>query len=305
MSPAMRGHAAMLLFSTLVAGSFSFGSTIANEIPPAALNAVRFAIAAALLLPVALLTTGFPKGWMAAPWRYVLIGGLFACYFVTMLSGLKTAQPVSAASVFTLVPFMAAGFAWLLLRQVTTPRMALALWIGAVCALWVIFRGDISAALGFEIGVGERIFFIGCIAHGIYTPMVRKLNRGEPPIVFSFGMLLAGMTWLAVYGWSDLITVPWTSLGSDIWIGLLYLSVCASAISFVLLQYATLRLPSAKVMAYTYLVPTWVIVWELARNGVNPNASILGGVVLSVTALLLLLKDESIEGKSQIVSPND
>ena len=43
----------------------------------------------------------------------------------------------------------------------------------------------------------------------------------------------------------------------------------------------------------------------IARNGVNPNASILGGVVLSVTALLLLLKDESIEGKSQIVSPND
>ena len=34
--------------------------------------------------------------------------------------------------------------------------------------------------------------------------------------------------------------------------------------TFVLLQFATLRLPSAKVMAYTYLVPSWVILWELA-----------------------------------------
>lgn len=40
-----RGHLAMLLFSALVAGSFSLGSLAANEIAPAALNAVRFLIA--------------------------------------------------------------------------------------------------------------------------------------------------------------------------------------------------------------------------------------------------------------------
>jgi hypothetical protein len=31
----------------------------------------------------------------AAPWRYLLLGGLFAVYFVTMFEGLKTAPPVS------------------------------------------------------------------------------------------------------------------------------------------------------------------------------------------------------------------
>jgi hypothetical protein len=31
-----------------------------------------------------------------------------------------------------------------------------------------------------------------------------------------------------------------------------------------LVHIAALRLPAAKVMAYTYLVPSWVILWELA-----------------------------------------
>ena len=49
MSNAARGHLAMLVFSALVAGSFSLGVMIANDIAPAALNALRFALAAGLV----------------------------------------------------------------------------------------------------------------------------------------------------------------------------------------------------------------------------------------------------------------
>jgi len=58
------------------------------------------------------------------------------------------------------------------------------------------------------------------------------------------------------------------------------------------LQFATLRLPSAKVMAYTYLTPSWVIVWEIALGHGAPKGLVLGGIVLTVAALLLLLKQE-------------
>ena len=51
---------------------------------------------------------------------------------------------------------MAAGFGWLLLRQVTTPRMALALAIGACGALWVIFRADLAALAAASRSGGAR-----------------------------------------------------------------------------------------------------------------------------------------------------
>jgi drug/metabolite transporter (DMT)-like permease len=282
----------MLLFSALVAGSFSIGGELALKVPPTALNTVRFALAALMVLPIVLLTTGFPKGWAKATWRYPVLGGIFALYFIAMFEGLKTAPPVSASAVFTLVPIMSAVLGWVLLRQRTTLRMGFGLAVGALGAIWVIFRADMSALLAFDIGAGEAIYYGGCVAHAIYTPLVRKLNRGEPPVVFTFGTLLGGLALMAVYSWSDLWATNWMALNMWFWLGLLYVSAFATAITFVLVQYATLRLPSAKVMAHTYLVPTWVICWDVARGGNVPPLMILVGIVLSITALFILLKNE-------------
>ncbi len=292
MSEAARGHLAMFLFSALVAGSFSLGSMAANHISPAALNALRFAIAAVLVGAAALATTGLPRQAARAPWRYLLLGGIFALYFVAMFEGLKTAPPVSAAAVFTLTPLMAAGCGYLLMRQVTTPRMSLALAVGALGALWVIFRADLGAALAFELGRGELIYFWGCAAHAVYAALVPRLNRGEPALVFTFGMLVAGGAVLTIAGWGAIRATDWTALPGIVWITIGYTAVFASAMTFVLLQYASLRLPSAKVMAYTYLAPSWVILWEIALGHGVPRALTLVGVALTVLALALLLKDE-------------
>jgi drug/metabolite transporter (DMT)-like permease len=286
------GHLAMLLFSALVAGSFSLGSLAANEISPAAMTAARFLIAAGIIGGAAMATTGLPRSAFAAPWRYVVMGGLLAIYFVLMFEGLKTAAPVSTAAVFTLTPLMAAGFGWALLRQRMTPRMAVALLIGGAGALWVIFRADLAALLSFRIGKGEVIYFWGCMAHALYTPMVRKLNRGESTVVFTFGTLLAGCIILLIYAWSDLWATDWVNLPPIVWITLIYISIFASAATFLLLQYATLRLPSSKVMAYTYLTPSWVILWEIALGNSTPPGLVIGGVVLTIVALGLLLRDE-------------
>ncbi|WP_372570757.1 DMT family transporter [Ruegeria jejuensis] len=292
MTPAQRGHLAMLTFSALVAGSFSLGAQIANEIEPAALNAVRFAIATVLIGLLVWRMGGLTRAAAQAPWRYVVLGGLMAVYFVLMFEGLKTAKPVSAAAVFTLTPVISGVVGWVLLRQVTTPRMALALAIGGAGALWVIFRADLHAMMSFDIGRGEVIYFWGCIAHAVYTPMIRRLNRGEPAIVFTFGMLVAATMLLFLVAWSDLRAMDWQALRPFAWWTILYLAVFSTGTSFVLTQYAALRLPAAKVMAYTYLTPSWVLLWELAQGRGAPPLLVLGGVALTVVALILLLKDE-------------
>ena len=282
----------MLTFSALVAGSFSLGSLAANEIAPTALTALRFLIASFVIGAAALATTGLPKSAARAPWRYVVLGGLFAIYFVLMFEGLKTAPPVSTAAVFTLTPIMSAGFGYLLLRQITTLRMALALVIGAIGAIWVIFRADLAAFLQFNVGRGEVIYFWGCVAHALYTPLVPKLNRGEPPVVFTFGMLLAGFVILTVIGWPQIMATDWAALPMIVWVTVFYLAIFASAATFVLLQFAALNLPSAKVMAYTYLVPSWVILWEIGLGNGAPHALVAVGITITIVALLLLLRDE-------------
>lgn len=292
MTEALRGHLAMLAFSALVAGSFALGAMMANEVAPIAFTALRFA-AAALLIGLGVLAGGgmAPRDALA-PWRYLVLGGLFACYFVLMFEGLKTAPPVSAAAVFTLTPVLAAGFGWALLRQRVTGRMAGALAIGAAGALWVIFRGDPAALFRFDLGRGEAVYFLGCIAHAAYVPLVRLLNRGERAAVFTFGTLLAGTLILTLLGWVEIRATDWATLPAVVWVTLAYTAVFATAASFVLTQYAALRLPAAKVMAYTYLTPAWVILWQVALGHGMPGGRVIFGVLAVAGALWLLLKDE-------------
>lgn len=283
----------MLLFSALVAGSFSLGAMAANEIDPLALTAVRFLLAAVLVGVLVRINGGITSSALRAPWRYLLMGGLFAFYLVMMFEGLKTAPPVSTSAVFTLTPLMSAGFGFVLLRQRLTGRMAFALGIGAIGALWVIFRANLSALLAFEPGRGELVFFIGCISHALYTPVVRWVNRGEPPLVFTFGMLLSGFLILGIYGMPQIRATDWLHLPPIVWITLFYIAIFASAGTAFLLQFAALRLPSSKVMAYTYVTPSWVILWEIALGNGAPTGLVLFGIGLTFVALWLLLKDEA------------
>lgn len=290
---ARAGHLAMLAFSALVAGSFSLGGQVATEMAPTALNSVRFIIAAAIMGAIVVAKGGIERDALKAPWRYGILGGLFAIYFVLMFEGLKTAPPVSAAAIFTLTPLMAALFGWLLLRQIVHSRIAAALAMGAIGAGWVIFRADLSALMAFEIGRGEAIYFAGCVAHALYTPLVRMLNRGEPVLAFSFLTLAACAAIITIWGLGDLWATDWAALRPMVWITIGYVAIFASAVTVFLIQFASLRLPASKVMAYTYLTPSWVILWEIALGQPAPAALVMVGVVLTMLALLMLLKDQS------------
>ena len=293
MTAATRGHLAMLAFSALVAGSFSLGGQVANDIAPAALNAVRFALSA-LVVGGVIAVRGdgaAARAAVAAPWRYAILGGLFAIYFVTMFEGLKTAPPVSAAAVFTLTPVMSGFFGYILLRQIMGARIVLALTLGAMGALWVIFRADPAALIAFEIGRGEMIFFFGCICHAAYTPLVRVLNRGEPILVFTFWTLSATAVIIALWGWRDIAATDWAALRPLVWVTLVYTALAASSMTVFLVQFASMRLPSSKVMAYTYLTPSWVLLWQLALGQPMPPLLVVAGIGLTIAALALLLKE--------------
>lgn len=282
----------MLAFSAFIAGSFTLGALASPHIAPVALNSVRFWIATVILGVAALGMGQMRREWFRAPWRHGVLGFLYVVYFILMFEALRIAPPVSLSAVFTLTPLVAGFFGWWFLRQRMTSRMLTALMIGAAGALWVIFDADWRAALSFRIGRGEAIYVVAVIAHAIYTPGVRALNRGEPALVFTFGVMLAAAAIATVSGIGPIFATDWANLPSIVWITIAYTAVFATAASVFLMQVASLRLPAAKVMAHTYLVPGWVVVWELSFGHRPPSALILAGLVLSMVALILLLRDE-------------
>ncbi len=282
----------MLSFAALISGSFSLGGQSARYIDPSAINAVRFILAVLIMAVFVHRTAGWKRSHVAAPWRYAVMGGLLGAYFVLMFYALRITDPVSTGAVFTLTPLMAAGFGWLFQRQVSRPAVLLALAVGAAGAVWVIFRGDVAAMLAFDVGLGERIFLVGCACHAAYTPLVPKFNRGEPLIVFTFWTLVAGSLLVSLFGWHAIVTTDWPALPAIVWITIAYVSIFATAVTFFLLQYAAMRLPAGKVMAYGYLVPSFVILWEGFSGRGWVSGQVWLGVAATIAALVMLLRDE-------------
>lgn len=276
----------MFLFAAAISVSFSLGDLAAPYIDPAALTAVRFIVAALVVGVVAAPT--IKVGHMVKPWRYLAVGGLLAGYFILMFEALRLTDPVSSSAIFTLTPIMSAVFGYLLLRQVTTPLVGISLLLAGAGAIWVVFRADIDAILGLKFGTGEQLFLIGCAMHALYAPVGRLYNRGEPLLVYTLFAICGGLLVTVAYGFAAIVATDWTVLPPVVWVAVLYLGVCTTAGTVFLVQFATLRLTSAKLMAYGYLVPVFVIIWEgLAGHG-WVAWKVVPGVIAIVLALMVL-----------------
>ena len=283
------GHLAMLLFAALVSASYSLGALAAPHVAPGALNAMRFAVGVAVMAGVVAALTGGRIPPPRAPWRYLVLGGLMAVFFITMFMALRLTSPVSTGAVFTLMPLMSAVFGYFLLGQTPRPIVVASLVFAALGSIWVIFGGDIDAILSFDLGRGEMIFFVGVLCHALYAPMIKKLHRsGETLPVFTLWTMTGTGLCIAVYGVFEIMETDWLSLSLVVWLAIGYLAIFTSAGTTFLVQYGAMHLPAAKVMAYTYLSPCFIIIYEGLLGHGWPSPAVAAGAVVIMLGLAVM-----------------
>ncbi|WP_423069347.1 DMT family transporter [Devosia sp. CN2-171] len=281
-------HLAMLLFAALIAGSFTLGALTVPLIHAVPLNALRFVMAALLMGAFAFGVARHQFSWPKAPWRFGINGFLTAVYFVSMFIALTMTKPVATSAVYTLVPLMTAVTAYFIVGQRSGPAVLVSLLLAGAGAICVIFRGDLDALLRFDIGQGELIYFVGCVAYALYTPLLRRFNRGEPALVLSFWTMTATAAWIVLYGLPEIAATDWLQFDPLVWWVVLYLAIGPTAVCFFLIQFASSHLPAAKVIAYGYLVPAFVIVFEGMAGHGWASISVAIGAAVTVLGLLVL-----------------
>ncbi|WP_258570775.1 DMT family transporter [Flavimaribacter sediminis] len=282
------GHAAMILFAALVAWSFSLGSLAAPYLDPVALNAIRFLLGTVVMATIVLLglrRLSLPK---EANWRFFVLGGLMSVYFVTMFVALKTASPLATGAIFTLTPLMSTGFGYLFLRQTTRPVVLVSILVAACGSVWVIFDGTLKAILTFDIGYTELLFLFGCMCHAAYAPLVKKFNRGEPILLTTFWTTAATFLVIFAYGFGEVFTTDWIALPLVAWIGIVYLATMTTAVTFFLIQFASVRLPASKVLTYGLMTPVFVILYEGMLGHGWANLPILAGAAVILAGLMVI-----------------
>jgi len=278
----------MLLFAGLIAGSFTFGAAAVPFLAPVPLNALRFVMASLVMGAFAFGVARQKLELPRAPWRFGVTGFLTAIYFVSMFIALTMTLPVATSAVYTLVPIMTAVTGYLIVGQRSGPPVLLSLLLAGIGAIWVIFRGDLDALLRFDVGPGEVIYFVGCVAYSIYTPLLRRYNRGESPLILSFWTLTGTAVCIVLYGLPEILATDWLHLPPVVWWVVAYLAVGPTAICFFLIQFASVHLPATKVIAYGYIVPAFVIVFEGVVGHGWTSLSVAAGAAITAIGLAVL-----------------
>jgi len=284
----LRVHAQVLLSRALVATSFVVGAAITHGLEPELLTLARFALATLLFAPY----VAWRHGLSLPPARTLLgYGAISACvvlFFWSMFEALRLTSALNAAAIYTLVPGIAAIYAALMVRERLGRHRLAAVALGAVGALWVVFRGDSDRLLALALNTGDLIFMGGCLAMALYTPMVRRLHRGEPAAVMAFWVLATGTVWLLLIANTAVFRQDWTAVAPEVYAGIVWLAVFTTLLTFFIQQHATLHIGPTRVMSYSYLNPALVVALEwLAGQGL-PTLATLPGIAIIVLATFVV-----------------
>ena len=284
----IKSHLVMLLFSLFVAGSFVFGKIYAELIEPELLTFYRFLLGSVILGSYLILRKKLSSDLFFKPWRYLILGGIYSVYFVFMFIALRYTSTISTAAIFALMPFATLILDSLIFNKKSQSLIWLALCISSMGALYIIFDGSLFDALNFRLDFGELVFLIGTIVYSSYALVQPRLNFGENILITTFGVLTAGTAILAFSILiQDLEFIPKNTSTGLVFL-IIYLAIFASIGTIVCLNFASSRIPATNVMAYSLLIPFWVLMVEtITKDNLAPSYTYIGIIPIGLGLLIL------------------
>mgnify|MGYP000138540710 CR=1 FL=1 len=287
----LKVHALMLLMVALVAGSFPVGAIITSALPPDVLMFIRFLTAATLFAPYVFLKHGFFIPSSKSLTGYALLSLPLVTFFWCMFESLRYTTPLNTGALYTTVPAITALFAFFINKESTGKARSFGLLIGTLGAVWIVFRGDINALLALKLNYGDLVFLVGCLFMALYSPMIKRVYKGEPMELMTFWVILLGSGWLLILSASKLSDIEWSLIDITVYGGVLYLSLFTTLFSFFLIQYGTVKIGPTKVASYSFLIPIFVMPLSILLGVGSFDAATLPGIGLVLVAMLFIQRN--------------
>ncbi len=284
-------HGAMLISTTLVSSSFVVAKAITDDLDPAILIFLRFAIATALFMPYIHRHFSIRLPSSTTLLRYSIISATMVGFLWLMFLALRHTSPLNTSVIFTLVPGISGIYAMILLKEHLGKNRLLSLAFATTGAIWVVFKGNIHLLLDMEFNTGDLIFFAGCLLMGFYNPLIKLFHQKEPVVTMTFWILVTGTCWLLPLSGSQLWDIPWLEIKWSTWAGIVYLAIFTTIITFFISQWATIHLGPTRVMAYSFLYPPIIVIFDFLLGREIPSVQTLPGILLIIPAMIAIQRD--------------
>lgn len=220
------------------AGNAVVGRLVNTLVPPITLNFLRWALAFAILLPLATWVLRRGSGLWSHWRRFALLGLLgVGCYNALQYMALQTSTPMNVTLVAASGPFWTLTLGALFFHAPVRRAQLLGALLSIGGVLVVLSRGDWAQLLGVRLVIGDLFMLLATASWSWYSWLLSR--RAEPEAIrqdwaaFLLGQVVFGL------GWSGLLTAfEWgLSEAHMVWNGTLLATLAFVAVGPAVLAY--------------------------------------------------------------------
>jgi drug/metabolite transporter (DMT)-like permease len=194
------------------AGNAVVGRLLVPQVPPLRLNALRWLLALAILLPLGWRAFGSAerRQALARRWRHLALLGLFGvgAYNALQYLALRTSTPVSATLIAASLPVWMMLVGALVYRVRPAPRDLLGAALSLAGAVVVITRGEPATLAQLQFVAGDLLMVAAAISWAAYSWLLAR-----PPASMS-GHARPDWTWAEFLCIQMAVGLLWATLGA-------------------------------------------------------------------------------------------
>lgn len=283
-----RAHAALLLMVIIWGVNFPIAKSALAELTPLAFNALRFPLAALVVLLA--LSRGGGLRWPAREHRWRVLGlGILGNVFYQQffIFGLSLTRAGTASVLLAGTPIITA----VLSAAVGHERVHARTWLGVIATVagiaLVVFSGDGAAEGGASL-LGDLLMVGASFSWAIYTVGSRSLIERYGSVQFTAWTLWTGAVGLCLIGLPDVLRTDLGSVSAGAWMGVVYAGALSIGLAYMIWYHGVRQIGNTRTATYSNLVPVvalaaaWLQLGEVPRPGqVMGAAVIIGGITLA------------------------
>lgn len=258
--------------------NFAVAKLALAELPPILLTALRFALVAAVLLPVAKRPTRL--GHLAG---LAVTLGLF--HFPFLFSGVKLLDASTAAIVMQLQVPLGAVMASLLLGDRIGPR--------AIVGMLIAFLGVIliAGAPRLEASrIGLAYLLVAATAWGVSNVQLKKIGPMDPATLYGWFGLIAAIELFVVSRALEgppsghIVAAGWKG-----WGGVVYMALVSTIVGYGLWSRTITRYSVSQASPFLLTIPLFAVLSGILINGDRLTPDIVLGGLLTIVGVGLTL----------------
>lgn len=290
MKSTLTDNIALLLWVSLMASSFVVSKQLLPYANPIASTGLRFVFACFLMLPF-IWRKSAPKITARVLLNYSIISLFLVLFFLGLFEALKTTTPMRTSVIYTLLPLISVLFTYIALKVTSSKKQLIGFILGTCGAVWVLVVFNQNTSLINQWNLGDSIFLIACCCLALHVTLIKKWTSHVAPAQGAFYIMLLGglilLPFLILFG--DLTNVAWQQ--SEFWQILMYLTIFTTMATFFLQQYLLKKVGPNRLLAFTYLIPSLVVVYQ-GWSKIPQLYNSLPGMALTLLALYLISRSK-------------